>query len=79
MQWRVDDVQPHEDVVEQAITLQNIDPRIDAYQERRPERQHDRHDQHGLQPSVREPFHMRSDSRREEKAVEIAATCRLLT
>ena len=47
---RVDDAERDQRVVEQALALQDGDPGIDADQERGPERQEHRHDQHRLQP-----------------------------
>ena len=35
----VDEAQPHQRMVQQAVVLQDADPRIDADQETRPERQ----------------------------------------
>ncbi len=45
------DAECEQKVVQQALALQDIDPRIDADQERGPERQDHRHDQHRLQPA----------------------------
>ena len=50
---RVDDVQPQQHVVEQAVALQDVDPGIDADQERGPERQDHQHHQERLQPARR--------------------------
>ena len=41
----VDDAEPEQELVEQALRLQDADPGIDADQERRPERQDDQHQQ----------------------------------
>jgi hypothetical protein len=46
-------VQFHQHIVEQAVTLQDVDPRIDPDQKRRPERQHDCHHQERLPASRR--------------------------
>ena len=48
----VDDAERQQHVIEQAIALQDGDPGIDADQERGPERQDHRDDQHRLQASA---------------------------
>ena len=45
---RVDDAQRDQRLIEQPVVLQDVDPRIDADQERGPERQHHQQHQHAL-------------------------------
>jgi hypothetical protein len=43
LQRLVDEPEPHQQVVEQAVVLEDADPGVDADQERRPRRQHHQH------------------------------------
>ncbi len=43
----VDDADPHQELVDQAVDVEQVLPGVDADEERRPERQHDQHQQGG--------------------------------
>ncbi len=76
---RRDQMQRQQDLVEQAVMLQDVDPGIDADQERGPERHdHQHHRDAPASASAAAPCHRRWDSRSASRIeVETAATTRL--
>ena len=69
----VDHAEPEQELVEQALLLEDADPGIDADQERGPERQDDQHHQRRL-PRLRRPRHAVGDRVADERATSTVET-----